>query len=51
MKIDKDIPVPARRRLTAVGIEHFEAMDVGDSIGVPLPREYRAKPTDRKSVV
>jgi hypothetical protein len=45
MKIDKDVPVPARRRLTAVGIEHFEAMDVGDSIGVPLPREYRAKPT------
>jgi hypothetical protein len=45
MKIDKDIPVPARRRITAVGIEHLDAMEVGDSIGVPLPKEYRAKPT------
>ena len=45
IKIDKDIPVPGRRRVTAVGIEHFEAMDVGDSIGVPLPKEYRTKPT------
>ena len=45
LKIDKDVPVPARRRLTAVGLEHFAAMDVGDSIGVPLPKEYRNKPT------
>lgn len=45
IKIDKDIPIPARRRVTEAGIEHFEAMDVGDSIGVPLPKEYRNKPT------
>lgn len=45
IKIDKDIPVPPRRRVTAVGIEHFDVMDVGDSIGVPLPKEYRNKPT------
>ena len=45
LKIDKNVPVPARRRLTAVGLEHFAAMDVGDSIGVPLPKEYRNKPT------
>lgn len=45
MKIESGIPIPARRRLTAVGTEHFEAMDVGDSIGVPLPKEYRNKPT------
>lgn len=45
MKIDKGIPVPVRRRITAVGIEHLDAMEVGDSIGVPLPVEYRAKPT------
>lgn len=45
IKIDKGVPVPARKRATAVGLEHFEAMDVGDSIGVPLPKEYRNKPT------
>lgn len=45
MKIDKGVPIPDRRRRTAVGTEHFEAMEVGDSIGVPLPKEYRNKPT------
>ena len=45
IKIDKGVPVPARKRATAVGLEHFAAMDVGDSIGVPLPKEYRNKPT------
>ena len=45
MRIEKDIPIPSRRRVTAVGAEHFEAMQVGDSIGVPIPKEYRAKPT------
>lgn len=45
IKIDKGVPIPARRRVTAVGLEHLEAMDVGDSIGVPLPKEYRNKPT------
>lgn len=45
MRIESGVPIPSRRRLTAVGTEHFEAMQVGDSIGVPLPKEYRAKPT------
>lgn len=45
MRIESGIPIPSRRRVTAVGTEHFEAMQVGDSIGVPLPKEYRAKPT------
>lgn len=45
MKIESGIPVPARRRLTAAGVEHFAAMDVGDSFGVPVPKEYRNKPT------
>lgn len=45
MKIDKGVPIPSRRRVTAIGTEHFEAMDVGDSIAVPLPKEYRNKPT------
>lgn len=45
MRIESGIPIPSRRRVTAVGTEHFEAMQVGDSIGVPIPKEYRAKPT------
>jgi hypothetical protein len=45
IKIDKGVPIPERKRTTAVGLEHFEVMDVGDSIGVPLPKEYRNKPT------
>ena len=45
LKIEKNIPIPSRRRVTAIGIEHFEAMDVGDSIAVPLPKECRNKPT------
>ena len=45
MRIERGIPIPSRRRVTPVGTEHFEAMQVGDSIGVPLPKEYRAKPT------
>jgi hypothetical protein len=45
IKIDKGIPIPSRRRVTVVGIEHFDAMDVGDSIAVSLPKEYRTKPT------
>jgi len=44
-RIESGIPIPARRRLSAAGIEHFEAMEVGDSFGVPTPKEYRAKPT------
>lgn len=45
MRIEQGVPLPPRRNQTAVGIEHFDAMDVGDSIGVPLPKEYRNKPT------
>lgn len=45
IKIEKGVPIPSRRRVTAVGLEHFEAMEVGDSIAVPLPKEYRDKPT------
>lgn len=45
MIIEKNIPVPPRRRLTPAGAEQFEAMEVGDSFAVPVPEIYRAKPT------
>jgi hypothetical protein len=45
MKIDKDVPIPPRRRLTAAGSEEFNALEVGDSFAIPVPKEYCAKPT------
>jgi hypothetical protein len=45
VKIDKDIPIPPRRRLTPAGKNEFSAMEVGDSFAVPVPKEYAAKPT------
>ena len=45
MNIDKGVPIPPRRRLAPAGAEQFDALEVGDSFAVPVPPEYRAKPT------
>ena len=45
MKIDKGIPIPPRNRLAPAGSKEFDALEVGDSFAVPVPKEYRAKPT------
>lgn len=45
MKIDKDMPIPPRSRLTPAGTSEFDALEVGDSFGVPIPKEYCAKPS------
>lgn len=44
-KIESGIPIPPRRRLAAAGAEDFEAMAIGDSFAVPVPKEYQHKPT------
>lgn len=45
MKIDKGVPVPPRSRMTPASREDFAALEVGDSFAVPVPEEYRHKPT------
>ena len=44
MKIDKGIPIPPRYRLTLAGAKEFDALEVGDSFAVPVPKEYMRKP-------
>lgn len=45
IQIDKGIPIPPRRRLTPAGQDDFAALDVGDSFAVPVPKEFKHKPT------
>jgi hypothetical protein len=45
IQIDKGVPIPPTRRLTLAGREHFDALEVGDSFAVPVPKEYKQKPT------
>ena len=45
IKIDKGIPIPPRNRLTPASTADFEALEVGDSFAVPVPKEYAHKPT------
>jgi hypothetical protein len=45
MKIDKDIPIPPRNKLAPAGAAEFDALDVGDSFAVQVPKEYVRKPT------
>jgi hypothetical protein len=45
VKIDKGVPIPPRRRLTPAGQDDFAALEVGDSFAVPVPKEFKHKPT------
>jgi hypothetical protein len=45
LKIEKNIPIPPRRRVTPAGVEDFDKLEAGDSFAVPVPREFRHKPT------
>jgi len=45
IKIDKGIPIPPRNRLTPAGQDDFAALEVGDSFAVPVPKEFKHKPT------
>jgi hypothetical protein len=45
MIIEKGIPIPPRRRVTPAGNADFDKLEVGDSFAVPVPEEYRHKPT------
>jgi hypothetical protein len=45
LKIEKNILIPPRRRVTPAGVEDFDKLEVGDSFAVPVPKEFRHKPT------
>lgn len=45
IKVDKGVPIPPRSRLTPAGMDDFALLEVGDSFAVPVPEEYRHKPT------